>query len=46
MLNSLTKRNGIAVHMMGPIKNLLVNNENNNKVVGKYTRINHHLSTH
>jgi len=34
LLNTLTKMKGIAVHMVGPVENLKINNENNNKVIG------------
>lgn len=34
-MNSMTKRGGIAVHMVGPIDSLKINNEKNNKVIGE-----------
>ncbi|KAJ6644415.1 Apolipophorin [Pseudolycoriella hygida] len=34
LMNTLTKRNGIAVHMIGPIEDLKLNNEKNGKLVG------------
>lgn len=35
LMNSMTKRDGIAVHMVGPIESLKINNEKNNKVIGE-----------
>ncbi len=34
-MNTMTKFNGIAVHMVGPVESLKINNEKNNKVVGE-----------
>lgn len=34
-MNSMTKRDGIAVHMVGPIESLKINNEKNNRVIGE-----------
>lgn len=37
-MNTMTKRSGIAVHMVGPIDSLKINNEKNNKVIGEFRR--------
>ncbi|KAG4078631.1 hypothetical protein HA402_015221 [Bradysia odoriphaga] len=34
LMNTLAKVHGIAVHMVGPLESLKINNEKNNKVIG------------
>lgn len=34
-MNAKTKHSGIAVHMVGPVDSLKINNEKNNKVIGE-----------